>query len=50
MKSLIRINSDRPPYAPLFRVGPHETPLFTREYVVQQLQELAIRAGLADGA
>ena len=49
MKQLIRIDTHRPPSAPLFCVGALEQSPFTREYVPQKLLELAIRGGLGRG-
>ena len=50
MKQLIRIDTHRPPSAPLFCVGAPEQRPFTCEYVVQKLQELVIRGALGRGA
>jgi len=50
MKSLIQIDSHRPADAPLFCIESHQQLQFTREYVVQMLQELVIRGGLGPGA
>ena len=50
MLQLIRIDSHRSPFAPLFCVGQLEQQPFTREYVVQTLRELAIQNGLGQGA
>lgn len=50
MKYLRSIDTHRPQFAPLFCVGIHEQQPFTREYVVQTLQGLAITAGLGRGA
>jgi len=47
---LTLIDTHRPPSAPLFCIGRREQLAFTREYVVQQLQGLAIRSGLGQGA
>ena len=46
MKRFARIDTHRPQLAPLFCVGRDEQRPLTREYVVQKLQDLAIRSGL----
>jgi len=50
MKRLALIDTHRPPSAPLFCRGKHEQLAFTSEHVVQQLQGLAIKSGLGQGA
>jgi len=50
MKHLGSIDTHRPQFAALFCVGLDEQQPFTREYVVQTLQGLAIASGLGRGA
>ena len=50
MKQFRTIDSHRPKFAPLFCLGRREQCPFTREHVVCTLQELAIMAGLGNGA
>ena len=50
MKALISMDGHRPQLAPLFCVGQHQQRPFTREYVVHSLRNLAIQAGLGQGA
>jgi len=50
MKPLRSVDTHSPQFAPLFCVGLHEQRPFTREYVVQTLQGLAIVSGLGRGA
>ena len=44
MERLQATDTHRPQHAPRFCIGQHEQKAFTREYVVQKLQELAIIA------
>ena len=46
MKQLQANDHHRSPHAPLFCVGKHSQQAFTREHVVQKLQQLATIAGL----
>jgi len=50
MRQLIRIDSPRAPFAPLFCLGKQDILPFTREYVVQKLQSLVVRCGLGGEA
>ena len=50
MKDLRRRDRHRPEFAPLFCIGSQEQRPYTREHVVQTLQELAIATGLGHGA
>ena len=50
MRNLFAVDTHRPPSAPLFCIGRLEQQPFTREYVVQNLRELAIRSGLGQAA
>jgi len=43
-------DTHRPPHSPLLCRGRVEQQAFTREYVVQQLQHLALMAGLGQGS
>jgi len=49
MRRLMHMDTHRPPGAFLFCIGRRGQYTFTREYVVQKLQELAIRGGLGGG-
>jgi len=44
------LDTHRPPHSPLFCSGRVEQQAFTREYVVQQLQHLALTAVLGQGS
>ena len=50
MKGLIKIDTHRPLVAPLFCIGKYDQRPFSREYVLQKLQTLAIFAGLGTGS
>jgi len=50
MKAFLAIDTHRPKHAPLFCHGQLAQQAFTREHVVQKLQELAITAGLGRGS
>ena len=50
MKGLIEIDTHRPLLASLFCIGKYDQRPFSREYVVQKLQTLAIFAGLGTGS
>jgi len=46
MQQFYSVDTHRPHYAPLFCIGRNKRNAFTREYVVQRLQQLARGAGL----
>ena len=50
MRKLIQIDTHRHSHAPLFCIGLLEQQPFTREYVVQKLQQIAITCGLGRAA
>ena len=50
MKRFLASDTHRPVHSPLFFIGKYKQLPFTREYVVNQLQELARGAGLGDGS
>ena len=50
IKRLIEIDTYRPPLAPLFYISKYDQRPFSREYMVQKLQTMAIFAGLGTGS
>ena len=50
MRKLIQIDTHRHLHAPLFCIGLLEQQPFTRQYVVQKLQQIAITSGLGRAA
>jgi len=50
MRRLQAIDYHQPPSAPLFCIGRQQQLAFTREHVVRRLQQIAITAGLGQGA
>ena len=49
MKGLLAIDTHRHPHSPLYCIGQWDQRPFTREYVVERLQKLAVMAGLGNG-
>ena len=50
IKQLLAIDTHRPPTEPLFCIGRREQQPFTRQYVVQRLQELGMSSGLGQAS
>jgi len=49
MRQFLAVDTHRPAHSALFCIGQLEQQAFTREYVVQRLQQLARTAGLGQG-